>query len=158
MRFWNKKFVSFVTILLFFVISTVFVVEAAFTEKTKYNWVQIGSVSVTAKARVDAIHTPQSINGTCSIQSYTQPATNINVIGFTYWQCDGIEPDGDIWFSLSYPGEVNNNSSSKSKSTGFLQNVFPAAGYKLKSWGTHDFNHNGANPAPWRPNNSVTTT
>jgi hypothetical protein len=89
----------------------------------------------------------------CRIVSSTSPATTINIIGWTWWQCDLLkgnivhqafygEPRG--WPPASYAqADISSlNIPANSGITGF------------RSRGVHDFNHNGA--TPWTPYNTVT--
>lgn len=156
MKLLNKKIIAFSLVMLLLAGTAVFYVEAAVVSKTKSNWVNINGTWVNALATMGATHYSFTSDGSCALESKTLPAIAVNVVGFTYWQCDGLEPDGDIWFSMQFPGQVNYNSNRFYKSI-YKEDAFPGAGYKLRSWGTHDFNHNGANPSPWRPSNSVTT-
>lgn len=108
--------------------------------------------SVTAYAYIKSLQIPESINGDCGIKSYTSPSTNINVIGWTWWQCDRLRTDGTIVSSQNYGAGVLYGASSHQ--TGFIwTNAFSGGTTKLKAHGVHDFNHTGSNPSPWRPYN-----
>ena len=108
--------------------------------------------SVTAYAYVRSLQIPQSANGDCGIKSYTGPSTNINVIGWTWWQCDRLRSDGTIVSSQLYGASVLYGASSHQ--AGFTwTNAFSGGATKLKAHGVHDFNHTGSSPSPWRPYN-----
>jgi hypothetical protein len=108
---------------------------------------------VTAYASIKSLHIPGSSNGDCGIHSYTSPATHINVIGWTWWQCDRMYPDGSIAQSIQINGDVKPGGGS-SYSDGFTWiNAFTGGVTKLKAHGVHDFNHTGSNPSPWQPYN-----
>jgi hypothetical protein len=108
--------------------------------------------SVTANAYIKSLQIPESTNGDCGIKSYTSPATNINVIGWTWWQCDRLRSDGTIVSSQNQGASVGYGTSSHQ--AGFTwTNAFSGGTTKLKAHGVHDFNHTGSSPSPWRPYN-----
>jgi hypothetical protein len=81
--------------------------------------------------------------------SYTSPATVINVIGWTWWQCDILE-DGQVIDSITMDGDYRTASSFGDRlewNDAFLR------GNGLKAHGVHDFNHTNSNPSPWQPYN-----
>lgn len=114
---------------------------------------QYGFLSgVTAYAYIKSLQIPETTNGDCGIKSYTGPATNINVIGWTWWQCDRLRSDGTIVSSQNFGASVRYTASTHQ--TGFTwTNAFSGGATKLKAHGVHDFNHTGSNPSPWRPYN-----
>ncbi|MCP5097908.1 MAG: hypothetical protein GY943_20365 [Chloroflexi bacterium] len=105
----------------------------------------------TAYAEIKSFHSPESSNGYCNIKSYTSPSTSINVIGWTWWQCDRLRSNGSIVQSISYGGSAKNDSSNQQGFTWL--NAFTGGTTKLKAHGVHDFNHTGSSPSPWRPYN-----
>jgi hypothetical protein len=132
-------------------LSTVLVVQAASsTTVTRSNFLP----GVSAKGVMTSLQSPESQNGFCQVRSYTSPSTNINVIGWTYWQCDLLQ-NGNIIVSQGFSGAVSTNANNKSQSLSWA-GAFSQSGRGLRAWGTHDFNHSGSNPSPWRPNNSNT--
>jgi hypothetical protein len=106
---------------------------------------------VTAYAEVRSFPGTNS-NANCTIKSYTSPATNINVIRWTWRQCDLLK-NGVIIQNGSqlFPGSTKNGSSHQALAQ--FNNLPPGAYSQIKSHGVHDFNHNGSNPSPWRPYN-----
>lgn len=103
---------------------------------------------VTAYAKVSA-YQGQSPSGSCSIQSYTSPATTINVIGWTWWQCDLLLNGNVIQSAPGWPRATTGYNTQQTI-------TYPYAfwyGNGLKSHGVHDFNHTGSSPSPWRPYN-----
>ncbi|MCA9949193.1 MAG: hypothetical protein KDE48_06080 [Anaerolineales bacterium] len=107
--------------------------------------------SVTAYAKVTSQQSAGSTNGYCQMYSYTNPATTINVIGWTWWQCDVLDSGNNI-ISYHYVGGQASSASSKSDSVS-MGGAFSQPGRKLRIRGVHDFNHNGSSPSPWRPYN-----
>lgn len=103
--------------------------------------------SVTAYANVQSFRSPESSNGFCYIKSYTSPSTTINVIGWTWRQCD-ILNDGNVIDSRNWGGSAITGSFNDAPYTWWY--AFES-GNGLKSHGVHDFNHDGSNPSPWRP-------
>lgn len=106
---------------------------------------------VTAWANVSA-SSGQSGNGYCRIESYTSPSTNINVIGWTWWQCNLLK-DGQIIASIPKNGNVKYGASNHQDEAIFIDAFW--YGDELQTEGVHDFNHTGSNPSPWRPYNFV---
>lgn len=123
---------------------------ASSTTVTRTNFLS----GVAAKGVMTSLQTPESQNGFCQVRSYTSPSTNINIIGWTYWQCDLLQ-NGNVIASQGFNGAVSTNANNKSQSLSWT-GAFNQSGRGLRAWGTHDFNHNGSNPSPWRPNNSNT--
>ncbi len=122
-------------------------VAAGTSKKTKYGFLS----GVTAYAKISA-NQGQSASGSCEIRSYTSPATTINVIGWTWWQCDLLQ-NGNIVDSAQFGPRALTASSTQQGI------IYPYAfwyGNSLKAQGTHDFNHTGSNPSPWRPYNTKT--
>lgn len=107
----------------------------------------LGGVNVYATVR--SFQIPGASNGSCEISSSTSPSTTINVIGWTWWQCDTLF-NGAVLNSANFSGYAPSGSSSGTSTT--INNAF-INGNGLKSHGTHDFNHNNSNPSPWRPYN-----
>jgi hypothetical protein len=124
-----------------------FVIQVAYAgttvETSKLNFVG----STTAKARQQSFQAPESNNWHCTIKSYTSPATTINVIGWTWWGCSHYL-NGILVWSQTKPGyETTANTVNDSIVTSFSS----SSGRSHVVQGTHDFNHPGANPSPWRP-------
>ncbi len=110
---------------------------------------------VTAKGKVEVFPVPEA-NTTkwdCRIRSYTSPTTTINIIGWTWWQCDSLAANGSIIQSYLRPARAVTASSTEE----LFHFPNPAWGTpaKFKASGVHDFNHPGSNPSPWRPYNAV---
>jgi hypothetical protein len=106
---------------------------------------------VTAYAQVSSSQIPGSSNGNCGISSYTSPATNINVVGWTWWQCDRY--NGTILVQSIHTGaSVQYGASSHSDGFTWI-NAFTGGVNKLKAHGVHDLNHTGSSPSPWQPYN-----
>lgn len=138
--------------LLILVISilTVFVVQnaAAGSSNTIPKYGFLGGV--TAYANVKSLQIPGSSNGDCGIRSYTSPATNINIIGWTWWQCDRY--NGQIFVNSILRDEGISDVPASSYSDNFTWvGAFTGGVNRLKAHGVHDFNHNGA--SPWTPYN-----
>ena len=132
-------------------LSTVLVVHAGSSNTvTRSNFLS----GVSAKGVMYSFQSPGSQNGFCQVLSYTSPSTNINIIGWTYWQCDLLQ-NGVVIDSQGFSGAANTNANNKSQSLSWT-GAFSQSGRGLRAWGTHDFNHTGSNPSPWRPNNSNT--
>lgn len=107
----------------------------------------------TALAEVKSWRIPEGPNAACHIRSYTSPATTINVIGWTWWQCDILDASNNIVrTSQALPPRAVTASSTDSQH--YI--LFTPGGVKIRTHGTHDFNHNGSQPSPWRPYNLVT--
>ena len=104
---------------------------------------------VTAYAKV-AANPGYSGSGNCSIKSYTSPSTTINIIGWTWWQCDVLQ-NGIVVGSMSLGGRAITSSSTLQSATYLYAFYY---GNSIKAHGVHDFNHTGSNPSPWRPYNS----
>lgn len=112
----------------------------------KYNFLG----GVTAYAQVVSSQSPESSTGVCKIYSYTSPSTTINVIGWTWWQCDRLV--NGLFFDHQLFGERGiTNSSTQQQLT--WPGAFNPPVDGLRSHGVHDFNHNGSNPSPWQPYN-----
>jgi len=143
---WSKLKSSIVTLAFLNIVLMVLLVQqvAAGTINTipRYNFLS----GVTAYAEVRSF--PSELSATCSIRSYTSPSTTINVIGWTWWQCD-LLVNGNVISSVNRPGSVKTGSSHQD----FAQFTPPGSYHQIKSHGVHDFNHNGSNPSPWRPYN-----
>lgn len=122
------------------------VVHAAQNSILQYNFVG----STTALATVSTNAYPY--HAVCSIQSATSPATTINVIGWTWWQCDLLNGSSIHGVVYGSPRAI----SSSSTADNITVYTPPGSGVTgFRSRGTHDFNHTGSNPSPWRPYNSV---
>lgn len=109
---------------------------------------------VTALATVDAFPT-QGNPVNCRITSLTSPGTVINVLGWTWWQCEVFNQQGSI-IAVQYgsPAGFPNYGTSRSATLSYSSAPGGAVGYRTK--GVHDFNHSGASPSPWQPYNVVT--
>lgn len=83
----------------------------------------------------------------CRITSYTSPATSINVIGWTWWQCDLLSSGIVTHTYQGSPRAVSGSSTSALISSSYI----PPGVNGYRAIGMHDFNHTGANPSPWRP-------
>lgn len=105
---------------------------------------------VTAYAQVRSFQGPESYNGHCEISSYTSPSTTINVIGWTWWQCDRLV-NGNYYDGVHRGPRAVTASSTGESVTWSYAFLPPVNG--LKAHGVHDFNHTGSNPSPWRPYN-----
>jgi hypothetical protein len=113
-------------------------------------WVQIGGQWRHAKGQMCAGQLPESGNGHCYIRTYVDPATPVNYVGWTNWQCDLMQ-NGIVVSSYQVGGQVNWNSDSKQASSTW-SNAYWTGRY-VRISGQHDANHNGANPSPWRATN-----
>ena len=122
-------------------------VEAASKTVTKYSFLS----GVTARGNMSTVGTANQ--ATCNIVSYTSPATNINVIGWTWWQCNIYTNNNGVMVYSGGPRAVTNSSTSQSISVHIPYHI-QMRGFGAE--GVHDFNHPGASPSPWRPYNSVT--
>lgn len=106
---------------------------------------------VTAYAKVRSFQGPESYNGHCEISSYTSPATTINVIGWTWWQCERLV-NGNYYNHIQKGPRGLPPASSVGDSINWTNALIPPVN-GLKVHGVHDFNHTGSNPSPWRPYN-----
>ncbi len=105
---------------------------------------------VTAYGKVRSFQAPETSNGYCEISSYTSSSTTINVIGWTWRQCDMLY-NGTVVDSRNYGGYAPSGSSNTASTTWLYAFAY---GNGMKSHGNHDFNHNNSNPSPWRPYNA----
>lgn len=105
---------------------------------------------VTAYGRVRSFPGQAQYSGTCDILSYTSPSTTINVIGWTWWQCDR-RVNGNYYDSV-YRGSSAITASSNAASI-YWPYAFVSPVNSLMAHGVHDFNHNGSSPSPWQPYN-----
>ena len=109
---------------------------------------------VTAKGFVEVY--PYEQGGiACRVKSYTNPATTINIIGWTWWQCDFLNSNNQVISSVARGARTVTASSTEETIYRYPISGNPA---KFKTSGVHDFNHTGANPSPWRPYNSIVWT
>jgi hypothetical protein len=104
-----------------------------------------------AHAEVKSARIPEGPHGRCYIKSYTSPGTTINVIGWTWWQCDVLDANNNIVNTTQALPARAVTASSTQDDIGILF----TGGVKIKTHGTHDFNHTGSSPSPWRPYNVV---
>jgi hypothetical protein len=121
-------------------------VEAASKTVTKYNFLS----GIATHGNMSTVGTANQ--ATCNIVSYTSPSTTINVIGWTWWQCNIYTNNGVMVYSGGSRA-VTNSSTSQSLSIQIPAHI-QVRGFGAE--GVHDFNHSGASPSPWRPYNSVT--
>lgn len=78
---------------------------------------------------------------------------NINVIGWTWWQCSLLNSSGQV---IQYQsGSSRAIYGSYTTATLSFASV-PSGTATYRAEGVHDFNHTGSNPSPWRPYNSAT--
>lgn len=105
---------------------------------------------VTAYGRVRSFSGEAHYSGVCDISSYTSPYTTINVIGWTWWQCDR-QVNGSYYDSV--PGEASAITASTNSDSIYWPYAFVAPVNGLMAHGVHDFNHDGSSPSPWRPYN-----
>lgn len=108
---------------------------------------------VTAKGKVEVFPSPESGDMYCRITSFTNPATTINVIGWTWWQCDSLNNSGQV--IQSYQRSARAVTASSTQDGFYFPYWWIGSPSKFKASGVHDFNHPGSNPSPWRPYNSV---
>jgi hypothetical protein len=147
-----------VTTLLFATIAIFFILLASQKVYAHHYWStntipQYGFLpGVSAHAEVTSNVPAESQNGRCMIRSYTSPATTINVIGWTWWQCDALN-NANVIVNTS---EALPPRAVTASSTNTEWWIFRNGGTKLRTHGMHDFNHNNSNPSPWRPGNLVT--
>lgn len=96
---------------------------------------------------------PESSTGFCKVKSATVPSTNINVIGWTWWQCDRLRSNGTILQSVTYGGSIKTGASSHEAQMNW-SGAFTGEGAGMRAHGVHDFNHTGSSPSPWQPYNA----
>lgn len=106
-----------------------------------------------AMARVTSLHVPLTNKGECQIQSYTSPATHLNIIGWTWWQCD-VYSGNSLINSRNLAGQIKSGGGSSLSSSSRWPRAFSNSGRSLKTHGVHDFNHHGA--SSWQPYNQTT--
>lgn len=149
-----KKFLLSIGILVGFFLVLVVLSEVSASTHTVnyYGWCCSGT---TAEARLRAL-AKNSSQGTCDIRSKTNPSTYVNVIGWTWWQCDTLNSSGVIINTYNFDGDSFSGSSPPSVSNSAATDAnycryYPVTicGYSVKASGTHDFNHNGA--VNWTP-------
>ena len=149
-----KKFLLCIGILAgFFWILTISSNAFASTNTANYYGWCCGGTKAEARLRALAKNSSQ---GSCDIRSSTSPSTYVNVIGWTWWQCDTLNSSGTIINSYNFIGFAPPGSSNSAITSANYCNYypFPRCGYTVKASGTHDFNHNGA--VNWRPYHSTT--
>jgi hypothetical protein len=146
-----------VTTLLFATIAIFFILLAS--QKVYAHYWSTNTISrngflsgVSAHGEVTSNVPAESQNGRCMIKSYTSPATTINVIGWTWWQCDVLN---NAYVIVLTSGPLPPRAVTAS-STNTEWWIFRDGQPKLRTSGRHDFNHNNSNPSPWRPDNHVT--
>lgn len=64
-----------------------------------------------AFANVTSVQSGGGSSGMCTIRSYTSPATTINVIGWTWWQCNVFDSGGNWLFGSNFGGSASTASS-----------------------------------------------
>lgn len=98
-----------------------------------------------------------SFQGNCVITSKTKPSTTINIIGWTWWQCQTEDNNGNIINAYLRDPRATPPASSVSDMTQANYCNYsvspPLCGYRVRSHGVHDFNHTGA--TRWTPYNST---
>jgi len=150
----TKKFLLSIGVLAVFVVLTIS--SSAFASTNTVNYYGWCCSGTTAQARLRALPL-SSYQGSCDILSSTSPSTYVNVIGWTWWQCDTLNSSGTIINSYNFGGYAPSGSSNGDVEPANYCNYNyspPRCGYTVKASGTHDFNHNGA--VNWRPYHSTT--
>ena len=151
----KTKFFLFGTMIFasFFLLTIWTNVSASSNTIPYYGWC-CGGTKAEAKVRALGYSSGQ---GSCDITSSTSPSTTINIIGWTWWQCDSIASGGNVINSSSRPAKSSPPASSRGDITQVNYCNYgyspPKCGYSVKAHGTHDFNHSGA--SQWRPYNST---
>jgi hypothetical protein len=86
--------------------------------------------------------------GVCGIRSYMEPASTINVIGWTWYQCRRYLNGTVVEFGTTFgPSAITGSSN---QVTSEWVGAFNSQGIRLMVHGVHDFNHHTVSQ-PWRP-------
>lgn len=149
----NKKLVfTFTFIGLLFLLTIWQNSSAAQNTIPYYGWCCSGTA---AMAQVQAL-AYNSAQGRCFIGSWTSPSRTINIIGWTWWQCETRDNNGNIINYYPRPPRATPPASSVSDSTYANYCRYntspPTCGYRVVAHGVHDFNHTGA-VENWKPYN-----
>jgi hypothetical protein len=157
MTFFEKsRFVRLFPLVLVVLIGFLFILtqwQNVFAAKTntipRYGWC-CGGTHAMATVRAQPYNSNQR---SCLISSGTEPATVVNVIGWTWWQCDSIDNFGNVINSTQGSPIGPPPASFRNATTEVNICRQGLCGDYVKSHGMHDFNHTGA--SEWRPYNMV---